>query len=112
MLKGVLSLLLLHLVSEREDYGYALVMRLQEAGFADINEGTVYPALTRLEANGLLGSRLVKSASGPARKYYELTRAGTDEKERALDAWHSLVGTVSGILPRSAANPEHPRSIA
>ncbi len=68
MLKGVLPLLLLRLVADAEDYGYSVVLRLHELGLDDLNEGTVYPALSRLEARGLLGSRLVPSPAGPARK--------------------------------------------
>lgn len=99
MLKGVLSLLLLHLVAEREDYGYSLVVRLQESGAA-LAEGTVYPALSRLEAQGLLGAHLVRSASGPARKYYRLTAAGEAERARALAAWGALVDTVARVVPQ------------
>lgn len=99
MLKGVLSLLLLHLVAERQDYGYSIVLRLQEAGFAALGEGTVYPALSRLEANGLLGSHLVRSTSGPARKYYEITAAGRATLTRDLAAWRSLVDTVDTVVP-------------
>ena len=103
MLKGTLSLVLLQLVADQEDYGYSLVVRLQERGFAELSEGTVYPALTRLEANSLLVSRLVRSASGPARKYYAITSAGAAELARGLISWHSLVATVNTILPTPAA---------
>ena len=99
MLKGVLSLLLLHLVAEQEDYGYALVLRLHAQGLDDLGEGSVYPALSRLESGGLLTSRLVRSVSGPARRYYVLTPAGHVERARALAAWGSLVDTVGRILP-------------
>lgn len=98
MFKGVLGLLLLHLVAQREDYGYALVVRLRERGFADLAEGTVYPGLTRLETGGLLDSRLVRSSSGPARKYYRITDAGQAELARATAAWNALAGTVHKIL--------------
>ena len=47
MLKGVLSLLLLSLLGQAEGYGYSIVTRLKAAGFEDLAEGTVYPALTR-----------------------------------------------------------------
>ena len=104
MLKGTLSLLLLQLVSAQEDYGYALVVRLQGHGFSDLSEGTVYPALSRLESQGLLEARLVRSASGPARKYYRPTAAGLAEMERAGRMWHRLVSTVAQIVP-PAANP-------
>jgi len=98
MLKGVLSLLLLRLVGDQDDYGYALVVRLREAGFSELTEGSVYPALTRLESAGLLDSRLVPSASGPARKYYGLTAAGRSEAARALDAWTALTANVDHVL--------------
>src|ERR671917_543156 len=98
MLKGVLGLLLLHLLAVQEDYGYALVVRLQEQGFADLSEGTVYPALTRLESQGLLEARLVRSASGPARKYYRTTDAGLAEMARAGDAWHELSAAVARVV--------------
>ena len=97
LLKGVLSLVLMQLVAEREDYGYSLVVRLQGHGFAELREGSVYPALTRLEAAGLLGSRLVRSASGPARKYYGITPAGRAELVRGLAAWNALVAAVQRI---------------
>jgi PadR family transcriptional regulator PadR len=98
MLKGVLSLLLLELCAEQEDYGYALVVRLQQRGFAELSEGTVYPALTRLESQGLLAARLVRSSSGPARKYYRPTAAGHAERDRARAAWRSLVAAVSTVV--------------
>jgi PadR family transcriptional regulator PadR len=103
MLKGVLPLLLLRLVADTEDYGYSLVLRLHELGLTDLNEGTVYPALSRLESRGLLHARLVRSASGPARKYYEITPVGSEELARGMSAWESLAGTVHSVLSRTAA---------
>ena len=99
MLKGALGLLLLQLLSAQEDYGYAIVLRLQEHGFHDLAEGTVYPALTRLESQGLLAARLVRSSSGPARKYYRPTAAGLTELDRAGRMWHRLVTAVARIVP-------------
>lgn len=99
MLKGVLTLLLLRLLAEADAYGYGLVSRLQDTGFPDLTEGTVYPALTRLERDGLLDSYLVRSASGPARKYYRLTDPGRDELARVNAAWDALVASVARALP-------------
>ena len=67
-------------------------------GFADLAKGTVYPGLTRLETGVLLDSRLVRSSSGPARKYYRITDAGRAELARATAAWNALAGTVDKIL--------------
>ncbi len=100
MLKGLVTLLLLHLVAEREDYGYALVVRLREAGFGEMAEGTVYPALARLEQAKRMDSFLVPSEKGPARKYYRLTSAGETELERALAAWTHLTGLVGGLVTK------------
>ena len=64
LLKGVLSLLLLHLLAERESYGYEVVQRLHGVGLDGVLEGTVYPALSRLEREGRVSTRLVASSSG------------------------------------------------
>ena len=106
MLKGVLPLLLLRLVGDAEDYGYSVVLRLQELGLGELTEGTVYPALSRLEARGLLDSRLVPSSTGPARKYYALTPAGAEELTRGAVVWESLAPTVHAVLSRTAARSD------
>jgi PadR family transcriptional regulator, regulatory protein PadR len=100
LLKGVLSMVLLHLLAEQESYGYEVAQRLQAAGFADVLEGTVYPALTRLEREGRLATRLVPSPSGPARKYYRLTPAGHDALKATSDAWSRHVVSVEAVLAR------------
>jgi PadR family transcriptional regulator PadR len=102
MLKGVLALLLLSVLREEPGYGYGIVTRLKAAGFEDLAEGTVYPALSRLEAAGLLESHLERSTSGPARKYYRTTPAGVAELAARGRAWRSLVAavdTVTGDVP-------------
>lgn len=100
MLKGVITLLVLRLLGERDDYGYALVVRFQEAGLADIAEGTVYPALARCERAGWLAAYYVPSERGPARKYYRLTPAGQRESNRALESWNHLAALVSAITSK------------
>jgi PadR family transcriptional regulator PadR len=97
MLKGVLSLLLLSVLADEPGYGYAIVTRLRDAGFEDLAEGTVYPALTRLESAGLLESYLERSSSGPARKYYRTTETGRAELAARTDAWRTLVTAVDTV---------------
>ncbi|KGN41095.1 PadR family transcriptional regulator [Knoellia aerolata] len=94
MLKGVLGLLLLSMLSTGDQYGYGIVTQLRVAGFDDLAEGTVYPALTRLEAAGFLESYLLRSDSGPARKYYRLTDTGHAELAHRQTAWNGLVRSV------------------
>jgi PadR family transcriptional regulator PadR len=100
LLKGVLSLMLLHLLAEQESYGYEVVQRLQAAGLTDVLEGTVYPALSRLEREGRAASRLVSSSSGPARKYYRPTPAGYEALASGTDAWARHTAIVDAVLSR------------
>ena len=112
MLKGVLGLLLLSALSTGDHYGYGLVTQLRSAGFDDLAEGTVYPGLTRLESSGLLDSYLLRSASGPARKYYRLTEAGAAELSHRRTSWSDLVQSVatatSAVHHRPRTTPGEP----
>lgn len=114
MLKGALRLALLRLLAEQESYGYELVTRLHQLGLVDVAEGSVYPAVTRLEREGLASSRLVVSSSGPARKYYRLTDAGMTALEDAAAAWRHLVEALTPLLerqvPTEPAPPWAPRT--
>jgi PadR family transcriptional regulator PadR len=100
LLKGVLSLLLLHLLAQRESYGYEVVQRLHEIGLADVLEGTVYPALARLERERRVSARLVASNAGPARKYYRPTAEGYAALAAGTADWIALVGVVDSVLTR------------
>jgi PadR family transcriptional regulator PadR len=104
LLKGVLSLLLLQLLAEQESYGYEVVQRLHEIGLADVLEGTVYPALARLEREGRLSARLVSSNAGPARKYYRPTPTGYEALASGTANWLSLTDVVDSVLSRPVPN--------
>ena len=93
-------MLVLRLLVDEDGYGYALVERLRGAGLDGLAEGTVYPALSRLEKRGWLTSYLQPSSSGPARKYYAVTEAGRDELVRQRRAWAALVVSVDAVLGR------------
>lgn len=105
MLKGVLSLLLLQLLSQEDAYGYAVVVRLREAGITELAEGSVYPALTRMQQAGWLESYLVASGSGPARKYYRVTDAGRAELVGRRAAWERLQATVEAVVTPDRTTP-------
>lgn len=98
-------MLLLRLLAERESYGYEVVQRLHALGLVDILEGTVYPALARLEREGRVSTRLVPSSSGPARKYYRPTAAGRTALVEATARWLSLVEIVSATLAQPIPAP-------
>lgn len=86
-LHGFLDLCLLSLLAERRDYGLGLTERLSAAGFEEIPGGTLYPSLLRLEKQGLVRTEWVPSASGPRRKYYELTADGRDAVTERARGW-------------------------
>jgi PadR family transcriptional regulator PadR len=104
LLKGVLSLVLLELLAQRESYGYEVVQRLHTIGLVGVLEGTVYPALSRLEREGRLTTRLVASTSGPARKYYRPTAAGYDALAAGIASWRTFTAIVDAQLSQPTPN--------
>jgi PadR family transcriptional regulator, regulatory protein PadR len=77
---GLVALVLLGVLNRSSEdlYGYEIAKRLQKANEGEplFKEGTVYPVLRALSANGLLTSRIVPSYSGPPRRYYQITAEG------------------------------------
>ena len=110
LLKGVLGIVLLRLLADRESYGYELAVRVQEAGLTEVQDGSIYPALGRLERDGHVTSRLVASPSGPARKYYRPTESGRAALARRTAAWRSLAAVVDPLLARPV--PTKPKEAA
>jgi PadR family transcriptional regulator PadR len=98
LLKGVLGLILLRLLADGESYGYELVTRVHDLGLVEVADGSIYPALTRLEREGYLASRLVASSSGPARKYYRLSESGREALQAGTRTWLSLAELVGPLL--------------
>ena len=68
LLKCVLEGCILGIIAQGETYGYEILSRLDEAGFEDLGEGTLYPIITRLDKNGYISCRKAKSPLGPIRK--------------------------------------------
>ena len=78
-------------------YGYSLKQQLSAAGL-EINEGTLYPLLRRLEGQGLLRSEWLVTEDRP-RRYYTLSTTGTEVLKRVVSEWHELVDVVARVLP-------------
>ncbi|WIM94175.1 PadR family transcriptional regulator [Actinoplanes oblitus] len=97
-LHGFLDLCLLAMLRERADYGYGLAQRLAAAGVADVPGGTLYPALLRLEEQGLALPSWAPSESGPRRKYYEITPAGTAFLATRGAQWSRFRDGVDALL--------------
>jgi PadR family transcriptional regulator, regulatory protein PadR len=111
-LHGFLDLCLLAMLQEKPDYGYGLSQRLAAAGVAEVPGGTLYPALLRLEQQGLAEPTWQPSGSGPRRKYYAVTPAGqallaaqTAEWQRFRDGIDTLVRAAAVEARPAAARP-------
>jgi len=100
-LKGNLDLLLLSVLSSGPGHGYSIITRLRErsAGAFDLPEGTVYPALHRLEQAGLLDSSWAEVA-GRRRRIYRLNPAGERSLADEAREWKSFSSSVSMVLGR------------
>jgi PadR family transcriptional regulator PadR len=98
-LKGHLDLLLLATLRDRELHGYALIEELKQGsgGTFELPEGTIYPALHRLERSGLLSSRW-SSESGRRRRVYELTRKGVAALDERKQAWRQFARGVDLVV--------------
>lgn len=87
MLRGTLEGCVLEIIGGEETYGYAITRRLNDLGFDDVVEGTVYTILLRLEKNGLVRITKRPSELGPPRKFYALNAAGRAELARFWAKW-------------------------
>lgn len=98
--RGDFSLLLLGLLADREMYGYELLAELRSRSdeVIDLPEGTVYPALRRLERDGLIGGRWVDVAGGPRRRYYAMTPNGQRALADGRTAWRRFASAADGML--------------
>lgn len=98
--RGDFSLLLLGLVADREMYGYELMAQLRKRSDSaiDLPEGTVYPALRRLEREAFIGGRWVDVPGGPRRRYYSLTPKGQRALADGRHAWRRFAAAADGIL--------------
>ena len=102
-LKGNLDLLLLSVLSSGPGHGYSIISRLRDrsAGAFDLPEGTVYPALHRLEQTGLLASSW-EVVAGRSRRIYLLTTAGQRSLAEEARQWRAFSGSISLVLGGSA----------
>ncbi|MBW3622189.1 MAG: helix-turn-helix transcriptional regulator [Armatimonadetes bacterium] len=98
-LKGHLDLLLLAVLHRNPAHGYAVIEELRRLSGEtfDLPEGTVYPALHRLERNGMIASRWSEE-SGRKRRIYELTPQGRKALEVYCDEWHRFADGVNSLL--------------
>ena len=98
--QGTLDLLILKTVELGPKHGWAISERLHQISSATlhIRQGSLYPALHRLERRGWIKARWGTSDNNRRAKYYELTRRGRDQLDEEISAWRKLSAVVAQVL--------------
>jgi PadR family transcriptional regulator PadR len=98
--QGTLDLLVLQIVALEPLHGYAIAQRLRQMSrdVVQVTQGTLYPALHRLENRGLMAGDWKMSDTGREAKFYRLTRKGRAYLETEAASWERLTGAVAAIL--------------
>ena len=104
LVKGSTAPIVLRLLSEREMYGYEIVKVVNDRtnGAFQWKEGTLYPCLHQLEADGLVSSTWREAPTGKQRKYYRITRTGRAELAKRREVWREFSTTVNALLMGTA----------
>ena len=105
LLKGNTDSLLLYLIDCQPMYGYQIIKELEKrsGGYFQFKEGTLYPALHRLEKGGLVKGRWQKLPNGQERRYYYITKKGQQVLARRLTIWQEFSTAVKTIVQTEPA---------
>lgn len=100
ILPGTLDLLILKAVSLGQLHGYGVLLRVQQMtqGALAVEQGALYPALYRLERQGLLDAEWGTSDNNRRAKFYRLTAAGRRRLREQTDGWNRMVGIMGAAL--------------
>src|SRR6202451_2338002 len=106
--QGTLDLLILKIAALGPVHGYAIAQRLEQVSkhVVQVPQGSLYPALHRLENRGLLASDWKESETGREAKFYRLTRKGRAELESEAASWERLTQAIGLILGLSDGGAE------
>jgi len=102
--QGTLDMLILQILSLEPAHGYGIAQRLEQISrsVVQVNQGSLYPALHRLEQKGWLQAEWRESETGREAKFYTLTRAGRKQLAIEKDSWARLSGAVRLIFEEGA----------
>jgi PadR family transcriptional regulator len=98
--QGTLDLLILKTIALEPHHGWAISERLHQISKATLHvrQGSIYPALHRLERAGVIKARWRSTENNRRAKYYELTRKGRAELAKQTDAWRKLTTAIGHVL--------------
>jgi len=104
LLPGTLDMLILKAVSLSPLHGYGVLLRIQQISGEqlEIQQGSLYPALYRLEHQGWISSEWGESENHRKAKYYRLTAAGRRQLQSETDKWNRQAAVIAGILSTKA----------
>src|SRR6202000_2740470 len=100
LLQGTLDLLILKVVAHGPLHGYGIAQRilLTSKEMLQVQQGSLYPALHRLQRRGLLKSEWKESGNGPMAKLYSLTAAGRKQLQQEMAQWQRYTGAIALVL--------------
>jgi PadR family transcriptional regulator PadR len=100
--QGTLELLILNIVATGPVHGYAMTQRIQQLSrdVLQVQQGSLYPALHRLENKGFLAAKWKQSETGREAKFYTLTRKGRSQLKSETNNWKQLAQAIGLILER------------
>lgn len=105
LLQGTLDMLVLTTLTERPLHGYKIVERIQQLSseVIRVEQGSLYPALHRMERHGWILSDWGYSENNRRARYYSLTRAGRKQLEAELNSWARMSEAITSVLNRAVA---------
>lgn len=105
LLPGTLELLVLKTLARGEQHGYAIARSIQEksADVLRIEEGSLYPALHRMERRGWIDAEWGPSETNRRAKYYTLTKLGREELKAQAETWAKVSGAIEAVLEARAS---------
>jgi transcriptional regulator len=100
MLQGTLEMLILKALSLQPIHGYGILLRIQQLSKErlQIQQGSLYPALYRLESRGMIRAEWGESDNGRRAKFYQLTPAGKRQLKIETEQWNRLSSGVGGVM--------------
>src|ERR1043166_6049677 len=100
LLQGTLDMLILKAISLEPVHGYGVLLRIQQLSKdrLQIQQGSLYPALFRLEHRGWISSEWGESENGRKAKYYRLTEDGRRQLRTETDNWNRLKSGIGGVM--------------
>ncbi len=100
LLQGTLDLLILKTISLEPKHGWAIAKRIQQVSdeVLQVQQGSLYPALHRLEQQGWMQAHWAETQTGRKAKFYSLTRTGRAQLERELESWDRLSNAVNLVV--------------